>query len=484
MSDQSEKLLDRERITPVSLPPFKAQLNPATAISPVGIAPSIETPSDTAASLNNSVSGDWLQPPNDKVKDTRVVYHGGAIASGVAIVLIYWGDAWTYPVNTPLLYEFDGAARNLVSGPFPSALRQYGVERPWVKESIQITKPWPPTTFDESDINKIVFALIENGRYPEPDEDGGQIFYCVIMPPGTIYGPGGLSGAHTFPSSGSIIDTDIAWLGWVGAADLNTMTRTFGHELVETCTDPEGDGWYVDSLGSQKGEIGDLCNSRQWSVNGVWAEYYWSNADNACVFPSPDIPPTFGQGGPTREQMAMEEFRQRAKIAAQQHFVGGFPNFYYATYGYDHVGGTIFIKSTTAEWRDVPLADLENVSLEDFAGRMRATNAYASRNGFVGGFPNYFHADYGRGIVCGTVLITLLGAEWRDVPLSELGNPTLDDFEARFRATQDYAIRNGFVGGFPNLFHADYGRGIVCGTVLLRPGFAEWQDVLLFRDPA
>src|SRR5712671_3932938 len=99
MSDQSENLLARERITPVSLPPFKALLNPATAISPVGIAPSIETPSDTAASLNNSVSGDWLQPPNDKVKDTRVVYHGGAIASGVAIVLIYWGDAWTYPVN-------------------------------------------------------------------------------------------------------------------------------------------------------------------------------------------------------------------------------------------------------------------------------------------------------------------------------------------------------------------------------------------------
>jgi len=172
MSDQSENLLTRARITPVSLPPFESRLNQATAISPVGIVPSIETPSDAAVSLNNSVGGDWVQPANDKINDTKVVYHGGCIASGVAIVLIYWGDAWTYPVNTPLLYEFDGAARNLVSGPFPSALKQYGVERPWVKESILITKPWPPTTFEESDINKIVFALIENGRYPEPDEDG------------------------------------------------------------------------------------------------------------------------------------------------------------------------------------------------------------------------------------------------------------------------------------------------------------------------
>jgi hypothetical protein len=204
---------------------------------------------------------------------------------------------------------------------------------------------------------------------------------------------------------------------------------------------------------------------------------------------------TFGQGRPTREQTEMEEFRVRAEIATQQHFVGGFPNFYYATYGRNHVGGTIFVKSSTAEWRDVPLTDLENVSLEDFAGRMRATNAYASRNGFIGGFPNYFHADYGKGIVCGTVLITSLGAEWRDIPLLELGNPALDDVEARFRATQDYATRNGFVGGFPTLFHAqaivriDPRTGqrlheIVCGTILFKPGFAEWKDVLLSQDPA
>jgi hypothetical protein len=69
------------------------------------------------------------------------------------------------------------------------------------------------------------------------------------------------------------------------------------------------------------------------------------------------------------------------------------------------------------------------------------------------------------------------------VPLAELGN-NLNDIGARFRGTHDYATRNGFVGGFPNMFHADYGNGIVCGTILLKQNVAEWHDVLLFRDPA
>ncbi|MCA9875613.1 MAG: hypothetical protein KC441_18205 [Anaerolineales bacterium] len=187
----------------------------------------------------------------------------------------------------------------------------------------------------------------------------------------------------------------------------------------------------------------------------------------------------------------MQSFRHRAESAARANFMGAFPNFYEATYGLDTVGGTIFVKTDAAEWRDVPLAELDNASLGDFGARMRATNAYASRNGFVGGFPTFFDADYGNGTVCGTVLLKPEAAEWRDVPLSELGNPDLNDIEARFRGTQDYANRHGFVGGFPNLFHAEPAVGrwqvmreVVCGTVLLKPGFAEWRDVLLSRAPA
>jgi len=194
---------------------------------------------------------------------------------------------------------------------------------------------------------------------------------------------------------------------------------------------------------------------------------------------------SFSGSTPTRQQMAMAMFRQRGQAASDAGFVGGFPNFYEAHRALQHFGGTIFLKADVAEWRDVPLSALGNPPLENFEERMRRTQAYASDNGFVGGFPNFFHADYGSGVVCGTILLKAGGAEWRDVALSDLNNPSLDDFELRFRSTQDYAKKHGFEGGFPNLFHAEVPRThfTVCGTILLKPGSAEWHDVLVYTDP-
>jgi hypothetical protein len=213
-------------------------------------------------------------------------------------------------------------------------------------------------------------------------------------------------------------------------------------------------------------------------------------------------PLQFSTGGPSEQVRDAEAFRNRARAAASTRFVGGFPNFYEALRGRDHVGGTVFVNAETAQWRDVELAELNNVSLDDFAGRLRATQDYAALNGFVGGFPTYYHAlqqrirQEGRPThvtVCGTVLLTADGAEFRDVPLADLGNPDLADVGARFRASQDYASRNGFVGGFPTMNHATEQRVqiegppktvTVCGTVLIKSGFGEWRDAVLFQDPA
>jgi hypothetical protein len=110
--------------------------------------------------------------------------------------------------------------------------------------------------------------------------------------------------------------------------------------------------------------------------------------------------------------------------------------------------------------------------------RFRQVNDYASVHGFVGGYPNFHQADYGCGTVFGTFLIRPGAAEWRDVSAAELGYPPGDDIGARFRATNDYAFRNGFAGGFPNFHQADYGQGIVYGTILLHHHTVEWRDVL------
>ena len=54
--------------------------------------------------------------------------------------------------------------------------------------------------------------------------------------------------------------------------------------------------------------------------------------------------------------------------------------------------------------------------------------------GFFAGFPNFHEADYGDGVVYGTILLRDTEAEWRDVLRSDLGNPHIDDVPALVRA--------------------------------------------------
>jgi len=263
------------RLRVVSLPEIKrTRRDPLRRFVPVGTVPAVE---------ERESGGDPSGPANSGITDTNVVYHGGAIADGLSVVLIYWGSAWI-TATSPTLGDFDVAARGLVQGPFPSQLEQYGVGRPWIKESILVIAPEAPGYFNKTTVEEMVSGLIEK-EFPEPDEAGGKNYYCVVMPIGSIYDEGGLSGSHWWPDTGWFLDPDTAWLGWIGNGRLDIMTRAFGHELVEVCTDPEGDGWYVDSLGHE-GEIGDVCNKLWGTVDGVAAEYYWSNEANACVLPT------------------------------------------------------------------------------------------------------------------------------------------------------------------------------------------------------
>lgn len=98
--------------------------------------------------------------------------------------------------------------------------------------------------------------------------------------------------------------------------------------------------------------------------------------------------------------------------------------------------------------------------------RFRAINDWARKNGYAAGFPNFHQANYGQGIVYGTILLKDGTVEARDVSASELGNPS--DNEARFRAINDWATKNGYAAGFPNFHQADYGQGVVYGTILIK----------------
>ena len=248
----------------------------------IGIVPNVATLPNNRPGTPLNADG-FTSPPNPGVTDTSVAYHGGATAPGVPVQIIFWGNTWTAEPSATLQWQLIDAAMNLIDGPYYSALGQYGVSGPSFRGAVTVISPNPPASFDDGTIGDLVWNCIDANIFPEPDHSGGRNYYCVMMPPGTSYGPGGALGAHSHPTDYDFpFDFDTAWVAWVGNSDLNTMTRAFAHELAETCTDPEGDAWYVDNGGN---EIGDLCNTSQGWVNGVYVEGYWAKNTGACVIP-------------------------------------------------------------------------------------------------------------------------------------------------------------------------------------------------------
>jgi hypothetical protein len=179
----------------------------------------------------------------------------------------------------------------------------------------------------------------------------------------------------------------------------------------------------------------------------------------------------------------MEAFRQRASAASDLGFLGGYPTFYFSKEGREELGQALLFRRDAAEWRDVPLVELGNPGLGDFSLRMRSAQDYAVRAGFAGAFPNFFDADYGSGRVSGMILLPAVTAEWRDLAWTDIGSPGLGDFVGRFRGVNDWAVRNGFLGGFPNMYHADHPNGRVGGSILIKPNQADIRWIYLYTDP-
>jgi hypothetical protein len=220
------------------------------------------------------------------IAPTNLTFQGGAIAPGVPVELLFWGDWW----NAAGAGERDAlisAVQTLLAGPYTRALDQYGISQPTYRGFRVV--PGKPTTFGWSDIQGFVQGLIDSGAYPEPDEDGGRNGYFVMMPTGST----DTTSAQPCGAHGQYVETDFlgldpdhAWIAYINYGSLDTMTSCFSHELAELLTDPEQNAWYVQGVPGSSSEIGDLCDIRQNWVDSVKVRSYWSNRDQMCVIPT------------------------------------------------------------------------------------------------------------------------------------------------------------------------------------------------------
>jgi MYXO-CTERM domain-containing protein len=55
------------------------------------------------------------------------------------------------------------------------------------------------------------------------------------------------------------------------------------HEMAETMTDPDLDGWYDDALAASGGEVGDVCGGHLGFAGVHLIQQEWSNAEKSCM---------------------------------------------------------------------------------------------------------------------------------------------------------------------------------------------------------
>jgi hypothetical protein len=264
---------------------FRAKRPPRSIVADAGgTAPSPATPSGITednglilATYNLSADAQ----PTDSVHN-----EGGALILQAQLELVFWGTAWQTAIG-PSASDVVNAVTAILGSPYLLGLMQYGFQSAAVRGSTIVTSPAPPANYSFDDVGNLVWSLIDDGKFPEPDDDGGRILYMVFMPPGTTP-PSDFRGAHSDPSDYDFpADVDYAWVGYVSYGTLDYITDVFSHEFVETITNPEphDPAWVMNRIINKGNEIGDACNNTVDRLDGILVQAYWSERQKACVIP-------------------------------------------------------------------------------------------------------------------------------------------------------------------------------------------------------
>ena len=179
------------------------------------------------------------------------------------------------------------AVNGILASSYLLEMSQYGYQQAWVRGSTIVTSPAPPANYSFDDIGNLVWNLIDDNKFAEPDDNGGRILYMVFMPEGTTQ-PAGQRGAHGDPNDYDFpFDIDYAWVGYISYGSLDYITDVFSHELVEAISDPEphSPAWEMNRNINGGDEIGDACNNTVDRLNGILVQAYWSERQKACVIP-------------------------------------------------------------------------------------------------------------------------------------------------------------------------------------------------------
>jgi hypothetical protein len=237
------------------------------------------------------------------------------------VLPIFLGSWWTPGSGALTVENIMNALKTLASGPYFDGLKQYGYVGPVQVRNAQVdSQPWiasnnsdwagpGPNVNQVEVLNTLVWKyihdLVDNDEIDNVDDNHDLIVVVFLDPnnpqpqnfdnagnviPGA--GGGALGANYKFEDPNTLDDAtrfQYAWIttsnGFVGAM------RTLSHELAESITDPFKSGWEQNTPAPSPpndDQISDVCNQPAIS-GGIPVTAYWSNADIACIVPTPGV---------------------------------------------------------------------------------------------------------------------------------------------------------------------------------------------------
>jgi hypothetical protein len=209
----------------------------------------------------------------------------GKVLTQVKVQLIFWGSSWAAnPAPKPSSLQVAAAVGKILLSSYMVGILQYrNAGGNTLAGSTLATESEPPTPFSDDDVARFLGGLIDSNIVPKPSSDD-QLLYVVVMPIGVKSATPNVVGEHTFFAASDKANAHFAWVTNDGT--LATITEIFSHELVESCTDPEGDGFQIEPTDPNNwNEIGDVCEGSNAIVDGINVQTYWSAKDGRCITP-------------------------------------------------------------------------------------------------------------------------------------------------------------------------------------------------------
>lgn len=250
------------------------------------------------------------------VRSDVLTYHSGSLVANADVFLLFWGAEWqTDQTHLATAQDVITLYQQIGTTGYACSWNEYSViDQPIglsTYHGAEVIPSEPPNPLADQTIRDTIVAEVAAGHAPAATDN---TVYVVLPPSGVPVDIGGQTGCggtnfifcgyhDSFRRNGTLFRYEVLPFpcdSQGGSCFFDpqddpgrSLQEVGSHELAETVTDPDGDGWNSDRTGD---EIADICASSGCDADLVAGQQtllvnsLWSNLAKGCVDSVPCSP--------------------------------------------------------------------------------------------------------------------------------------------------------------------------------------------------